>query len=167
MQNQTVARRYANAILSLAKERGAVDEVGRDLGAAAAAIGGDDESAPFLHVARRQPREEARRVRACAVRLRRSRAPCGPVVDSQAPRGIARADGAEYEKLALADSGRERLQIASARSLAGRARRIVTASHACIRSRLKSNRTSIPRSWAACDHDGDRRIDCHDRRMPR
>ena len=38
MQNETVARRYATAIFSLAKERKAVDAVGRDLQAARAAI---------------------------------------------------------------------------------------------------------------------------------
>ena len=38
MQNETVSRRYAVAIFSLAKESGRVDVVGKDLHAAAAAI---------------------------------------------------------------------------------------------------------------------------------
>jgi F-type H+-transporting ATPase subunit delta len=48
MQNETVARRYAHAILSLAKERGAVTEIGQDLDAAAAAIADSDDLRRFF-----------------------------------------------------------------------------------------------------------------------
>ncbi len=117
MQNETVARRYANAILALATERGVVDEVGHDLAAAGAAIAGDDDLRRFFvsPVVNREKKlavfektlarfnEVARFAVLLLIRKRRE-ALLAPIV-------------AEYEKLALAGGGKERLEVASARSL--------------------------------------------------
>lgn len=117
MQNETVARRYAIAIFSLAKERKAVDAVGRDLQAARAAILSNDDTrrfftSPVIDRAKKTSvfakafgafHEVGLHSLLLLIRKRRE-ALLGPIV-------------AEYEKLALADTGREPLEITSARRL--------------------------------------------------
>ncbi len=118
MQNETVARRYATAIFGLAKERDAIAAVGRDLHAALTAITSDD-TARRLFVSPVVDRAVKQEVFATAfasldeialhsvlllVRKRRE-ALLAPIVTA-------------YDALALADTGRERLEITSARPLA-------------------------------------------------
>jgi F-type H+-transporting ATPase subunit delta len=127
MQNQTVARRYATAIFELARERGAIEAVGRELRAAADAIRSDDDlrrffTSPVID----RPAKSAALTKALArfdeialhavlllVRKRRE-ALLEPIV-------------VEYEALALAESGKVNLEIRSARKLpAEELERIVT-----------------------------------------
>jgi F-type H+-transporting ATPase subunit delta len=119
MQNETVARRYAAAVFSLADERAAIDAVGRDLHAVWGSIGSDHDAARFFVspvIDRAQKADVLMRVFAgkigeialhtllLLVRKRRE-ALLGPII-------------AEYEKLQLAQSGREPLLVVSARELA-------------------------------------------------
>jgi F-type H+-transporting ATPase subunit delta len=118
VQNDTVARRYATAIFGLAKERNAVPAVGRDLHAALHAIQGDDGARRFF-LSPVVDRGEKQKVFATSfasldevalhsvlllIRKRRE-ALLAPIVT-------------QYDALALADTGRERLEITSARPLA-------------------------------------------------
>jgi F-type H+-transporting ATPase subunit delta len=118
MHDETVARRYATAIFSLATDAGSVDAVGRDLAAAASAIAADDDATRFFvspvidraekatvveHVFGAALGEIALHTLLLLVRKRRE-ALLSPIV-------------AEYEKLQLAQSGREPLEIVSAREL--------------------------------------------------
>jgi F-type H+-transporting ATPase subunit delta len=118
MQNETVARRYATAIFGLAKERGQVDAVGRDLHAALDAIAGDDTARRFFlsPVVDRGLKQDVfaksfaslDEVALHSVMLlvrKRREALLAPIV-------------AQYDALALADTGRETLGITSARPLA-------------------------------------------------
>jgi F-type H+-transporting ATPase subunit delta len=118
MQNETVARRYAVAIFSLAKDAGRIDEVGRGLHAAADAIRGDADAGRFF-VSPVIDRAQKANVVAEAfggkvdeivlhtllllVRKRRE-ALLAPIV-------------VEYDKLQLAEAGRDSLEIQSAREL--------------------------------------------------
>ena len=127
MQNETVARRYAAAVFSLADERGVVDAVGRELRAVWGSISADDDAVRFFvspvidrrqkadvlaHVFEGKIGEIALHTLLLLVRKRRE-ALLGPIV-------------AEYEKLELVQSGREPLQVVSARELeAGELDRIV------------------------------------------
>ncbi len=117
MQNEGVARRYATAIFALAKERGKIEEVGRDLRAAADAIGGNDDLRRFFTspvIDRDQKLKvvgdafaglEELALHSILLLIRKRReALLGPIVG-------------EYEKLALAESGRELLEIKSAQRL--------------------------------------------------
>lgn len=118
MQNETVSRRYAVAIFSLAKESGRVDVVGKDLHAAAAAIAADPDAGRFFVSPVVDRAEKAKvvagvfegRVSDIALHTllllvhKRREALLGPIV-------------VEYDKLALADAGRERLDIQSAQEM--------------------------------------------------
>jgi F-type H+-transporting ATPase subunit delta len=119
MQNQTVARRYAIAIFGLAKEREKIEAVGRGLHAALDAITANDDvrrlfTSPvagretkrkfFADAFSRSLDEVALHSVLLLIRKRRE-ALLAPIV-------------AEYDKLALAASGREPLEITSARKLA-------------------------------------------------
>jgi F-type H+-transporting ATPase subunit delta len=118
MQKETIARRYAVAIFGLAKEAGAVPAVGRDLHVALNAIEAD-ETARRLFVSPVVDREVKQNIFATAfaslnvialhsvlllIRKRRE-ALLGPIVT-------------EYDAMQLAETGREPLQITSARPLA-------------------------------------------------
>jgi F-type H+-transporting ATPase subunit delta len=118
MQNETVARRYATAIFGLAKERDAIEAVGRGLHAAFDAIASNDDVRRLFGspVAGRETKmkffagafegaldEVAVHAVLLLIRKRRE-ALLAPIV-------------AEYDKLALAASGREPLEITSARKL--------------------------------------------------
>jgi F-type H+-transporting ATPase subunit delta len=119
MQNETIARRYAAAVFSLATEQNSVDAVGRDLRAASNAIAANDDARRFFisPVIDRAEKanvltrtfgdkigEIALHTLLLLVRKRRE-ALLSPIVT-------------EYEKLQLAQSGREPLQVVSARELA-------------------------------------------------
>jgi len=118
MQNETVARRYAIAIFSLAKERKAVDAVGQNLAMARALLQSDDDfrrffASPVIDRTKKNAvvaaafasfHEVALHAVLLLIRKRRE-ALLVPIVG-------------EFEKLALADTGREPLEITSARPLA-------------------------------------------------
>ncbi len=117
MQNETVARRYAIAIFSLAKEQDAVDAVGRDLATARTLLQSDDDFRRFFAspvvdrtkksavVARAFTTFAEVALHAVLLLIRKRReALLLPIVG-------------EFEKLALADTGREPLEITSARPL--------------------------------------------------
>jgi F-type H+-transporting ATPase subunit delta len=118
MQNQTVARRYALAIFGLARERNVVAAVGSDLRAALAAITSDDSARRFFvsPVIDRGVKEKVfatsfaslNEIALHSVLLlvrKRREALLAPIVT-------------QYEALALADTGREPLEITSARPMA-------------------------------------------------
>jgi F-type H+-transporting ATPase subunit delta len=119
MQNETLARRYATAVLNLAKAAGTIDAVGRDLSLAADAIYGTDDVRRFYlsPVFGRKKKEDvlfgvfggrlseiALHTLLLLVRKRRE-ALLQPIVR-------------EYLKLALENAGKESLEIVSARELA-------------------------------------------------
>ena len=118
MQNETLARRYATAIFNLAKAANDVDAIGRDLATASQAIYGSDDVRRFYlsPVFGRKKKEDvllgvfdgklsdiALHALLLLVRKRRE-ALLPPIV-------------AEYEKLALANAGKDPLEIVSAREL--------------------------------------------------
>jgi F-type H+-transporting ATPase subunit delta len=115
MQNETVARRYAIAIFSLAKERHAIDAVGNDLRIARSLMQSNEDLRRFFTspvIGRAQKTEvfaEAFKsfhevaLHSVLLLIRKRR------------EGLLVPIVAEYEKLALADTGREPLEITSAR----------------------------------------------------
>jgi F-type H+-transporting ATPase subunit delta len=118
MANETVARRYATAVFSLAQDSKATEAVGRDLREIGAAIFSDDtvrrffispvidrgEKAKALTTAF-EPRVGTIALHTLLLLVRKRReALLGAIVE-------------EYEKLLLAESRREPLEIASARPL--------------------------------------------------
>lgn len=118
MHDETVARRYATAVFSLAKEANRVDAVGRNLAGAIEALEADAETRRFyLSPVIERKKKSGVLARAFAsldditlntllllVRKRRE-ALLGPI-------------GREFAKLALTDAGKEPLEIVSARELA-------------------------------------------------
>ncbi|GAC1566873.1 MAG: F0F1 ATP synthase subunit delta [Vulcanimicrobiaceae bacterium] len=119
MQNETLARRYATAIFTLAKKAGSVDTIGHDLATVASAIDSTEDVRRFyLSLVFGRKRKEtllhdvfegkidvtALHSLLLLVRKRRE-ALLQPIV-------------AEYKKLALADAKKEPLEIVSARPLA-------------------------------------------------
>jgi F-type H+-transporting ATPase subunit delta len=118
MQNETVARRYAVAVFSLAKDGGAVDAVGRDLHVVADAIVADPDALRFF-VSPVIDREEKAKVIA-----RVFEAKVGEIVlhtllllVRKRREALLRAIVAEYDKLQLAGKGLEPLEIVSAREM--------------------------------------------------
>ena len=118
MHSETLARRYATAIFTLASNARAVDRVGRDLKSVAQAIYGNDDVRRFylspvferkkkeallLAVFERKVREIALNALLLLVRKRR---------EALLPTIVT-----EYDKLALAAANKEPLEIVSARSL--------------------------------------------------
>ena len=118
MANETVARRYANAVLSLAKEQHAVETIGNDLRTIASAIYEDEATkrfflAPVISAADKErvlteafagkAHEVALHTLLLLVRKRRE--------------ALLEAILAEYEKLEMEERGGEPLTITSAREL--------------------------------------------------
>lgn len=118
MANETIARRYALAIFGLAQERGVVEEVGRDLGTILEALDSDDGVRRFFYAPvvdrkdkthvlteafARGTNEVALNALLLLVRKRRE--------------AYLRAIVEQYRDLAIEASGREPLEIVSAREL--------------------------------------------------
>jgi F-type H+-transporting ATPase subunit delta len=121
MQSEKLARRYATAVFNLAREAGTIDNVGRDLAAAADPIYGSDDVRRFYlsPVFGRKKKEDVLRkvfegklgdtalfTLLLLVRKRR---------EALLPQIVT-----EYQKLALAASGREPVEIVSARPLSSK-----------------------------------------------
>ncbi|MGP6155943.1 MAG: ATP synthase F1 subunit delta [Vulcanimicrobiaceae bacterium] len=118
MQNETVARRYASAILSLAREAGKTDEIASNLRTVSNAIFGDQETRRFFLspvFVRKQKalvlagifegKLDEIALHTVLLLVRKRREALLPVIV------------AEYDKLALAAAGKEPLEIVSARPL--------------------------------------------------
>ena len=118
MANETVARRYASAVMSLAKEQHAVEAIGNDLRTIASAIYEDDATkrfflAPVISAADKErvlteafegkAHDVALHTLLLLVRKRRE--------------ALLEAILAEYEKLEMEERGGEPLTITSAREL--------------------------------------------------
>lgn len=124
MQNETLARRYATAIFTLAKNANAIDAVGADLDRIRASIYDNDDVRRFylspvfqrtkkidallaaLSDASGKPRVSDIALHSLLLLVRKRRESLLPTICS------------EYAKLALAASGKDKLEIVSARDLA-------------------------------------------------
>ena len=118
MQSQTIARRYAIAIFSLAKERRQTESAGRDLQVARDALLGSDDIRRFFmspvidRGVKTKIVDQALEGRVGELALhsvlllirKRREALLAPIVE-------------QYEDLALEDAGRERLDITTAREM--------------------------------------------------
>jgi F-type H+-transporting ATPase subunit delta len=118
MQNETLARRYATAIFSLAKAASSIEATGHELATAADAIYGSDDVRRFYlsPVFGRKKKEDVLlgvfdgklgdiALHSLLLLVRKSR------------EALLRPIVAEYQKLALRESGKEPLEIVSAREL--------------------------------------------------
>jgi F-type H+-transporting ATPase subunit delta len=123
MQNETLARRYATAIFALAKDAGTIDAVGADLGRIADSIYGNDDVrrfylSPVFERAKKgdallkafsdasgKPRVSDIALHSLLLLVRKRRESLLPAILS------------EYKKLALRASGKDKLEIVSARDL--------------------------------------------------
>jgi F-type H+-transporting ATPase subunit delta len=119
MQNETVARRYATAIFSLAKDRGQVDAAGRDLRAAAGAIAKDPDAGRFYVSPVIDRAEKAKVIEAVfATRIGEIALHTLLLLVRKRREALLNQIVAEYDKLELAGSGRESLEIVTAREAA-------------------------------------------------
>jgi|HubBroStandDraft_6_1064221.scaffolds.fasta_scaffold659042_2 F-type H+-transporting ATPase subunit delta len=118
MQNEALARRYATAVFSLAKEKGVIDKVGRDLSGAADAIRADADAGRFF-VSPVIDRGEKAKVVAAVFEGRVDEIALHTLLLLVRKRREALLDAivTEYDKLRLANQGLEPLEIASARPL--------------------------------------------------
>ncbi|MDQ2908364.1 MAG: ATP synthase F1 subunit delta [Candidatus Eremiobacteraeota bacterium] len=119
MQNETVARRYATAVFTLAAKAGSVAQVGADLRAAVGAIyGNDDVRRFFLSPVFERKRKEALLLQVFRSRLGEITLHTLLLLVRKRREALLEPIGAEYDKLALAAAGKEPLEIVSARELA-------------------------------------------------
>lgn len=119
MQNETIARRYATAVFNLAQQAGATDAVGADLKAASEAIyGNDDVRRFFLSPVFERKKKEALLLAAFRSRVNDITLHTLLLLVRKRREALLGAIATEYAKLALAASGKEPLEIVSARELA-------------------------------------------------
>jgi F-type H+-transporting ATPase subunit delta len=118
MANETVARRYATAVFSLAQDNKATEAVGGDLRAISAAISSDDTVRRFF-ISPVIDRGEKTKALAAAFEPRVGQIALHTLLLLVRKRreALLGAIVEEYEKLLLAESRREPLEIASARPL--------------------------------------------------
>jgi|HubBroStandDraft_4_1064222.scaffolds.fasta_scaffold00002_155 F-type H+-transporting ATPase subunit delta len=121
MVNETLARRYAVAIFSLATEQNAVDRIGTDLQAIASSIEGDALAHQFF-VAPVVARETKERVLTAAFGSRVHEVALHAVLLTVRKRRetLLPTIVSEYRKLELESRGAEVLTLTSARELDGR-----------------------------------------------
>ena len=118
MQNETVARRYAVAVFSLAKDAGQVERVGRDLREASSTIAADADAARFFVSPVIDRAEKAKVIeRTFAGEVSEIALHTLLLLVRKRREALLRPIVAEYDKLALAESGREALEIESAREM--------------------------------------------------
>ncbi len=123
MQNETIARRYATAIFNLAEASRAVTQVGGDLHASVAAIyGNDDVRRFFLSPVFGRKQKEALMLDAFGARLHEIALHTLLLLVRKRREALLEPIVSEFDKLALAASGREALEIVSARQLDPRER---------------------------------------------
>ncbi|MBV8331977.1 MAG: ATP synthase F1 subunit delta [Candidatus Eremiobacteraeota bacterium] len=118
MVNETLARRYATAIFSLASDAGAGDRIGEDLQSMAASIEGDAQAHQFF-VAPVIARDDKERVLTAAFGGRVDEIALHAVLLLVRKRreALLGAIVAEYRKLQLQARGTEALTLTSARQL--------------------------------------------------
>ncbi len=118
MPNETLARRYATAVFSLAKEANAIDAVGRDLRTIADTIAGDDDIRRFYEAPIIDRKEKERIVRDSFSRIGEVALHTVLLLVRKRRETLLGSLVVEYERLALAESGREPLVVTSAHELA-------------------------------------------------
>jgi F-type H+-transporting ATPase subunit delta len=118
MPNETVARRYAVAVFSLAKDAGAIEQVGRDLHVAAGAIAADPDAGRFF-VSPVIDRAEKAKVIGGVFESKVGEIALHTLLLLVRKRRevLLSAIVTEYDKLQLAHSGLEPLEIVTAREL--------------------------------------------------
>jgi F-type H+-transporting ATPase subunit delta len=118
MQNQTLARRYATAVFRLAELAKAVDAVGNGLASATDVIyGSDDVRRFYLSPVFERKRKEALLLEAFEGKLHEVALHTLLLLVRKRREALLPAIVREFGKLALAASGREPLEILSARAL--------------------------------------------------
>ncbi len=118
MQNETVARRYAVAVFGLATEAGRVDKVGSDLSAAREALyGNDDVRRFFLSPVFQRADKERLLSQAFAGKLDDIAFHTLLLLARKRREALLPSIVEAYHQLALAASGKEPLEIVSAREL--------------------------------------------------
>ncbi|MFY9779790.1 MAG: ATP synthase F1 subunit delta [Candidatus Baltobacteraceae bacterium] len=118
MQNETVARRYASAVLSLAREAGKTETIGANLRTASEAIFADAETRRFF-LSPVFVRTQKAQVLASIFEGKLDELALHTVLLLVRKRreALLPAIVAEYDKLALSAAGKEPLEIVSARPL--------------------------------------------------
>lgn len=118
MVNETLARRYAVAIFSLARENGAIDKIGDDLQGIASALGGESSAHAFF-VAPTIDRVQKERVLTAAFAGRVHDVALHALLLLVRKRRESLLGGvvAEYRKLQLAERGMEPLTLTTAQPL--------------------------------------------------
>jgi F-type H+-transporting ATPase subunit delta len=118
MHNETLARRYATAIFTLASNTRAVDRVGRDLASVAKAIYGNDDVRRFyLSPVFERKKKETLLLAAFEGKIHEIALHALLLLVRKRREALLRAISIEYGKLALAAAGKEPLEIVSARPL--------------------------------------------------
>ena len=118
MQNQTVARRYATAVFSLASKSSAIDKVGSDLASISSTIyGSDDVRRFFLSPVFERKQKETLLAQSFASRVDDIALHTTLLLVRKRREALLPAIVTEYQKLALAAAGKEPLEIVSARNL--------------------------------------------------
>lgn len=118
MQNETLARRYATAIFTLAKNAGTVDTIGRDLAIAADAIYSTDDVRRFyLSPVFGRKKKEALLEGVFASHLDVTALHALLLLVRKRREALLQPIVSEYKKLALAAAGKEPLEVVSARAL--------------------------------------------------
>lgn len=118
MQNETLARRYATAIFTLAKDARSIDAVGRDLATAASAIYSTDDVRRFyLSPVFGRKKKEALLLDVFATRIGETALHSLLLLVRKRREALLQPIVREYRKLALAAAGKAPLEIVSARPL--------------------------------------------------
>jgi F-type H+-transporting ATPase subunit delta len=122
VQSQTLARRYATAVFTLARDAAAIDRVGADLAGEVETIYGNDDVRRFyLSPVFERARKEALLLAAFDGKVHEIALHTLLLLVRKRREALLRAISTEYEKLALAAAGKETLEIVSARPLDAKA----------------------------------------------
>ena len=118
MQNETLARRYATAVFTLAKAANAIESIGHDLALTADAIyGSEDVRRFYLSPVFGRKKKEAVLLGVFEGKLSDIALHSLLLLVRKRREALLRPIVAEYGKRALADSGKDELEIVSARDL--------------------------------------------------
>jgi F-type H+-transporting ATPase subunit delta len=117
---ETISRRYATAIFSLAQDRNAIEAVGRDLGAILDAIASDESVQRFFYAPVIDRREKARIIsEAFAKHVNEVALHSVLLLIRKRRERYLRDILKQYRALEVASSGREPLEVVTARELSG------------------------------------------------